>query len=358
MEIRKRNLVIVGALAGAGALAYVLLRPRHAKLNEEALQKLTPAEAEFWRQAARMGEAVPCPLQLPPLQVQCRPQSVSSAELTRALAQQQKAAQNPGLPPPIGSSPERIAAYNARVMRLAITPVHLAGIKEAYDRYGAAVLGQPIAPAIGVGGKGFVQTFTGSGGYPAAIFMRRGAPGYVVRGGFYDIFRRFKAVGWPLEDERRVAGQSPIERQVIGIAARQQGAWHSAQRFSRSVMTWNPVTQNVTLKIGNLPAWNSIRRKPPRRTAWYEDAWDLTVEYGGTVAAVGTAVTLIPAVIAGVGVGVILAPVTGGASLLGAGATVIAAATVVKATKQGVDGLLHAADEGDVGAGAEAAGDL
>lgn len=357
MEIRKRNLVIVGALAGAGALAYVLLRPRRAKLNEEALRRLTPAEAEFWRQAARMGEAVPCPLQLAPFQVQCRPQSVSPAEMAQELARQKKAAQNPGLPPPIGSSPERIAAYNARVMNLAIVPVHLAGIKTAYDRLGAAVLGQPLAPAIGVSDKGFMQTFTGRGGYPAAIFMRRGSPAYAVHSGFYDFHRRFGSLGWPIENERRVAGLSPIDRRPIGVSD-SRGTWHTAQRFSRGVMTWNPVTQNVAIKIGNRAVWNSIRRPPVKDKAWYEDTWDFTVEHAGTVVAVAEAVTLLPGVVGAVGVGVVLAPFTGGASLVAAGGVVVGAALAVKATKQGVDGLLHAADEGDVGAGAEAAGDL
>lgn len=358
MELRKKRILVVGgALAGAAALGYVLFRPRAARLNEAALRQLSAKEAAEWRLRAAMGEAIPCPLQLSPLQPHCRPQTSTPEERAAALARQKKAAENPGLPPPIGSSPERIAAYRARVMQLNVYPAAFAGIKTAYNRVGEAILGKPTAPAMSMDGKGVVQTFSGSGGYPAAIFARRGGPGFVVRGGFYGIYGRFtKALGWPLGEEERVPGPSPIDRHSIGIA--KPPAWHSSQRFSRGLMTWNPVTGNVAVQIGNRPPWNSIRRPPRKEKAWYEEAWDFTVEHGGTIVAVAEAVTLLPGVVAAVGVGVVLAPFTGGASLIAAGGVVVGAALTVKATKQGVDGLLAAADDGDVGAGAAAAQDL
>lgn len=336
-------LKLLGAAAIAGAGIYVATRPR-VTISPAALKSMTPAQAAEAKAIAASGGNLPCPIA--PAQKHCAPQASSEGDKIWVEKQKQKRATEPGPPPPMGSSPARIAAYRERLNALRLQPVAIASIKVAYDRYGQGILGVPTAPVVGFGnGKGFVQTFTGSGNYPAAIFARPNMPAYVVRGGFYDLMKRFSSVGWPIEDEHRVEGPSDIERQAIGIGAARNAGHHSSQRFTKAKMTWNPVTGNATVKVGNLLPWNSIRPKPTPKSAWYEDVWDTTVEHAGTVVAVAEAVTLLPAVAGAVGVGVVLAPFTGGASLLAAGGVVVGAGITVMATKEGVDEGLQAADD-------------
>ena len=104
-----------GALMGLGANPSPPPPPA-VKLDEAALKLLPSAEQKEWKKIAKAGGAVPCPLA--PQQGHCSPQTMTEADRAWVAAQQAKrAAGNPGPPPPVGSSPERVAAWQAQAAK-------------------------------------------------------------------------------------------------------------------------------------------------------------------------------------------------------------------------------------------------
>ena len=238
-------------------------------------------------------------------------------------------------------------------------------IAEAYRRNGGEVaLGRPTSPAIGVkGGKGFIQPLTGSGGYPCAIFWKKDAPrAFVVRGGFYGLYtylttpKERKRIGiqvkakdrslatggnegwWPIEDEQTTA------MTALGVG-RGAASFKQTQRFQNGFQfAWYSATERLTARIGIATVYDS---KPPKALrAWYQKSWGKIAIFminpaAGVVALtmgdlkrgldMAIAIGTDPAVLATVGLGVILAIPTGGSSLAAAAPLVVNAVALTAA---------------------------
>ena len=220
------------------------------------------------------------------------------------------------------------AARAAPKVDLTMTIVGLPEIKAAYERNGgAAVLGTPLSPAVAVkGGKGFVQPLTGTPGYPAAIFARDGQA-FVVQGGFYQLHTHFGGlkIGWPIEDEYTVV------KKGIGLSQGREERYQVQHFSSRIKFQWSHTTKRLTANRDMVRLYDS--NPPPKKEAWYEASWAAAALYlayppAGVAAiiaqnpeeskAIALAVATDPKVIGAVGVGVILAVPTGGASLAAA----------------------------------------
>jgi len=332
-----------------------------ANLNRAMLRKMPREEAAEWIRIAAAGGAVPCPLQIAPLQAHCAPQPPTSvADL--AWIKRQEAARRAGKAPPI--------AIKMRV-------VDLPSFRTAYDRVGGeSALGKPTTPAIAIeGGKGFVQGFSGGSRGPGAIYGRFGRPAYVVSGGFYGLHTAFGGtagtrmssgrprtigiqtampfrIGWPLEDER-----TENDPTVIGIG---RDDTMQTQRFDGGVkMVWHRSTGRAEVLWG--PGYRRSMydsNPPPPEEAWYENTWvvvatsiivfpicplcgvliyiDGTEKSAAEVTDIVIAVATDPKVLVAVGIGLVLAPFTGGASL-GPAAVVVAVAAAKEIAKRGVE---------------------
>jgi len=128
-------------------------------------------------------------------------------------------------------------------------------IAGAHARNGGVIgLGRPTTPAIlMVGGRGAIQMYAGGDGGSAAIFVLRGGPAYVLRGGFYVAHQSYSKIGWPIEDERSC-----------------ENGTKQCQRFTNGEMRWNRKTGQLMVKIGRDIVFNSGRppqKKPDR--PWY-----------------------------------------------------------------------------------------
>lgn len=224
-----------------------------------------------------------------------------------------------------------------RRQQVAVRTVSLPQLTQAYQTNGGMpVLGRPTSPAAPTKDRiGYKQTFEGSGGYPAAIFVTRGGPAYVVRGGFYSAFTNFPAIGWPLEDEHPIrSGPDAGIKQI--------------QKFTNGEMRWNRRTGQLMVKVGQAIVYDSGRPPQRKRDApWYEDAWDFTKSNAGTIVAVGEGIALLPAAIGAVGIGVVFAPVSGGSTLLAAGGVVAGMYVTVTEEKKQIDNLTGASAEPD-----------
>jgi hypothetical protein len=125
----------------------------------------------------------------------------------------------------------------------------------AFGRNGGAVgLGHPTTPAILMaGGRGAIQTYDGGNRGPAAIFVLRGGPAYVVSGGFYELHGGYPEIGWPIEDEHSC-----------------ENGTKQCQRFTNGEMRWNRYHGQATVKVDGRIVYNSGRPKQRKSgSPWY-----------------------------------------------------------------------------------------